>query len=620
MSNNLHELAHWKDVISGYEQKGELFKAYDTAVEALAALPNELWLQHRAVLCLANAGATSQAEQKFIEFRLNESETTECLTLHGRILKQTARQSTPTLRIDLLNKAILRYRSAWERTLIAEPQEAYYPAINMATLYLMAGETDNAERMARSVIALVKPALARTDANNCDRYWMLVSAIEANLVLRKLDDARSLAIEATQVAGENFVNLASTARQLRSVLECHGMSLDDFGFFVAPEVLHYSGHMPSEQSKPGRLSADEVPQVVESIELALQPLRIAAAYGSLAAGSDILIAEILLRKGVKLNVILPFNVEEFVDVSVRPFGQNWVDRFDACIRKAHTVRYATSDQYLGDDNLFLYCSHLAMGLTVLCARHLAGSVRQLAIWDGMVPRGAAGTAQDIALWKHLGHTQIVIRCGSGPDQDLTAVQIHPAGNSARRSRAMLFADFKGFSKLRDGVMRTFSSHVMGKVAEVFESCSDGLDFINTWGDGIFAVYDDAGKAANAALELQDAIGRLDLKSAGLPTTLSLRLGGHLAPVFEVQDPVLKRRGFMGVHISVAARIEPITPEGCVYVTEPFAAILALQIDTQFACDYVGVTDMAKDYGAMRMFLLRRRADIEHGPAELRFLA
>ena len=49
----------------------------------------------------------------------------------------------------------------------------------------------------------------------------------------------------------------------------------------------------------------------------------------------------------------------------------------------------------------------------------------------------------------------------------------------------------------------------------------------------------------------------------------------------------------GAHVSRAARIEPITPEGCVYVTETFAAVLALHNADQFSCDYVGITDMAK---------------------------
>ena len=38
-----------------------------------------------------------------------------------------------------------------------------------------------------------------------------------------------------------------------------------------------------------------------------------------------------------------------------------------------------------------------------------------------------------------------------------------------------------------------------------------------------------------------------------------------------------------------------------------AAVLALHNADQFECDYVGMTQAAKHYGRMRMFLLRRAA-------------
>jgi class 3 adenylate cyclase len=87
-------------------------------------------------------------------------------------------------------------------------------------------------------------------------------------------------------------------------------------------------------------------------------------------------------------------------------------------------------------------------------------------------------------------------------------------------------------------------------------------------------------------------------------------------VYELEDPVVKRPNYYGAHVSRAARIEPITPEGCVYVTETFAAVLALHHANQFACDYVGYTEMAKHYGQLRMFLLRRYHE-DSGPSVLR---
>ena len=49
------------------------------------------------------------------------------------------------------------------------------------------------------------------------------------------------------------------------------------------------------------------------------------------------------------------------------------------------------------------------------------------------------------------------------------------------------------------------------------------------------------------------------------------------------------------------------------MTETFAAMLALHNGDQFACDYVGNTEMAKHYGRLRMFLLRRAGDNKGPP-------
>mgnify|MGYP006196110169 CR=1 FL=1 len=59
---------------------------------------------------------------------------------------------------------------------------------------------------------------------------------------------------------------------------------------------------------------------------------------------------------------------------------------------------------------------------------------------------------------------------------------------------------------------------------------------------------------------------------------ALRLGGHFGPVFEATDPVLGLINCFGAHVSRTARIEPVVPPGEVYVSEAFAARLALSHD------------------------------------------
>jgi class 3 adenylate cyclase len=219
-------------------------------------------------------------------------------------------------------------------------------------------------------------------------------------------------------------------------------------------------------------------------------------------------------------------------------------------------------------------------------------------------------------WRTTDHEHDFVRCGDKPDEDALVRTGRSAVALGRRdSRAMLFGDIHGFSKLTDAQLPPFTSEVMGTIGRVMRRYAEDLAFVNTWGDGIFAVFPDAGRAAACALELQEAVAAIDLEAAGLPEHLRLRLGGHLGPVYELEDPVTARLNYYGAHVSRAARIEPITPEGCVYVTETFAAILSLFNAAEFSCDYVGYTEMAKHYGRLRMFLLRRAGD-GSGPAVL----
>ena len=450
--------------------------------------------------------------------------------------------------------------------------------------------------------------LARLDARpGTPGYYELVSAAEARLVVGEVDAARALMVGArAEVKGTedaDYRALASTIQQLRLVVGANRLDPSVLAVLAPPLVLHYCGHMIAAPGTPGRFPAGQEHKVRDQIERRLAAMDIGFAYGSLASGADILFAEAVLARGASLHLVLPFDRHEFVGESVRPSGRGWVKRFQRCLAAATTIRYATRDRYLGDDQLFAYCSQLAMGLALLRAGHLATEAEQVAVWDGEAPAGPAGTAVDVANWRQSGHPSTRIDSGG--------TRVRPAApgtgsGSGRRTRAMLFGDISGFSKLTDTQLPRFVEIVLGASAAVVERYRADILLANTWGDGLFLVFDDAGKAAGCALDLQEAIAGLDLEAAGLPADMALRLGGHLGPVYTARDPILKRDNFFGAHVSRAARIEPVTPEKCIYVTETLAAVLALHNADRFECDYVGMTQAAKHYGKMRMFLLRRR--------------
>ena len=101
------------------------------------------------------------------------------------------------------------------------------------------------------------------------------------------------------------------------------------------------------------------------------------AYGSLAAGSDILIAEQLLARGVELHVVLPVTEADFRAHSVEPAGQHWIARFEACRKAAASITFASTMSHVGGQGQFAYASNVAMGMARLRARHLNTRAVQL---------------------------------------------------------------------------------------------------------------------------------------------------------------------------------------------------------------------------------------------------
>jgi class 3 adenylate cyclase len=347
------------------------------------------------------------------------------------------------------------------------------------------------------------------------------------------------------------------------------------------------------------------------------------AYGSLASGGDILWVEALMAGGCELHIVLPFSLEEFIRTSVADAGDLWIARFQRCLEAATSVTFATQDSYLGDDVLFNYNSQLAMGLALLRARYLDAEVHQFALWDGDGDAGDVGTATDVAAWKRSGHQCVVVdpECSSRKSSTDTKKSVRaprpPAIKTVRRVvRSMLIGDIRGYSKLSEDQLVTFSRVVLGSFSDVLGRYEDSIEYRNTWGDALIVVFGDPTAAARCGLDLRDAMGALQREELDLPDHLGIRLSGHVGPIFPMWDPVMRKQSFFGAHIIRAARMEPVTPPGAVLVTEAFAAALELSDCVDLGCEYVGHHPAAKDYGRLRMYSLERRMDkAEHALQE-----
>ena len=593
-------------------RRGEYLAAYDVAEDAgshtfePALTPvSRAEIGYLRVLALARSGGSKRAVAEAAELakslpaNLPPALTEDIAALSARIAKDHALRAAPPERPALAAAAATAYEAVYRRL------GRSYAGVNAATEWLIAGRTDHARALAREVVELVaRETAALTDPHDAGHYWAWATRAEALLILGDLAGALAALTTAASVTHDDHGAQATTRRQLRFLCEALGLDPEPVIRLLAqPEVIHFCGHMTAPPGARARFPHEQQPGVAAQVREKLRARRVGFAHGSLASGADIIIAEIALELGAELHVVLPFAIDEFIAISVEPAGPDWVARFRHCLGAATSVTIASDSAYNGDDVLFAYAGRIAMGQAMNRAASIDTRVWQLAVFDGDETHDRAGTAHDMAQWRLAGGATEIIAVRSTRTTP-TAPFIIPSAK--RVIHAVLFGDFKGFSRLHDEHIKLFLATVMQPVAEVLDRHGAHVIVRNTWGDGLFLVVDNAVNGARVALDLQERLHTVDLAAAGLPADLSLRLGGHVAPLVPVYDPVLRINMVMGRGLTRAARIEPRTPPGEVYVTTSFAALLRLEPDSGVTSEYVGHLTTAKNFETTPMHLLRRQ--------------
>ena len=367
-----------------------------------------------------------------------------------------------------------------------------------------------------------------------------------------------------------------------------------------PSVVVYSGHMFEQDCA-------EEPALAARIAAAFEQLGTQEAFGPLACGADILIAEAVLQRGGQLDIVLPFAEDDFIAESVLCGGAAWLPRYQRCREAAHAVHFATPLAYVHDDNQFNYNTRFAMGLAALRARELGTEAVQLAVSSAAArsfsKTGLAGTAADIGIWDRLGKRTVTVDAGPVARNLRFPPKPEPAPDTRREIRSILFADYKGFSRLGERELPLFMREVMGRIGATLDRFGKHVEFRNTWGDAIYAIVDEPGTAAHLALELQRDLRDLpaELSPQGAPS--GMRIGLHYGPIYVGSDRVTAAGLWYGGEVNRTARIEPVTPMGDVYCTEPFASALILDGVEDLEAIPLGERALAKDFGIVRLYRL-----------------
>lgn len=580
---------------------GEPLLSYDFCTFGLGKAADHLRLQQVQCLALARSGAYEQAQQLLERLYSHGHRDEETLGILARTYKDIWLEKRP---VTPEHPSLKRSQELYEESYLANG--GHWPGINAATLAMYLGQVEKSKQLAAKVRD--ECLVART-ASSGEDHWLAATIGEASLLSGDLEVARSSFQEA--LAQAELGDRASMRRNARLALEAQGLALKVLGSLFAPvTVAVFTGHrIDGEEQAPPRFPAWREKDVAGAIRAYIENSDAQVGFASAASGGDILFHEAMLGSGRETHVVLPAPPDEFEARSLAADSAEWSARFRSVLKSAQSV-IVHSGSVSGDIG-YAFNNWVLLGLARSRARQIEGNILAFAIWDGR-PGLPGGTSDAVRDWQRFGQPVEWIAPLQAGRSNWNAVQIETTGSNSGRTIgsqrvvSMLFADAVGFSKLSDDQIPLFAEHFLGMVANIIEGQKELPLTRNTWGDGLYLCFATPAGAGRFALDLAEAVRETEWTKFGLPLTLSLRIALHCGPVHEVTDPVLKQREFKGAHVSRAARIEPITPSGSVYCSQPFAALCECENVSEFVCDYVGRIPLAKQFGEFPMFAVRRR--------------
>jgi class 3 adenylate cyclase len=615
--------------------QGHPTRGLNLAREGLSAHPAASALQYLLALATARGGNPRAARAHLDTLDrtpgLDPHLLTESLCLRARLLKDDYERARDPGRKErrAAESAEMYLRAA------ALPDADSFPFINAATMTVLAGDLDAGRSRARRALELAERE--SQTPQKAGSYWVMATLGEAHYILGNHSAAADWYLKAVAkaTADGDVGNIASMRRNallLRAKLS-DSAELEHVFHTHLGTVVAFSGHTIDH---PLRVSRDGLaprfpddPQLVretgDDIRAALADLNATVGYCSGACGADLLFARAMLERKAELHIVLPFARDDFYTTSVdfgAPGMSAWRKRFDAVLADvpADNVHFATTEPHLGDDILFDFVNQFIQGLAVIRAAQRGGVPHALVVHDGVAHNPEAeprpgGAGDFLMTWAgdpkpkiiDLGRLRRSILGEDRPPADRPAdPPARPPRGSARHIKAMLFADVKDFSKLEEVNSPRFFLRFLDAVHGVLTALPHPPILSNTWGDGLYLVFDEPTHAAEAALQLLERAEGIDWAGFGLGQTSPIRIGGHAGPVFSGTDPILGKTNYFGSHVTRAARIEPAAMPGCAFVSEQFAALLALDPGREYACEYVGIEKLNKGYDVCPLYRLARR--------------
>lgn len=388
---------------------------------ALAVDPEDKVAAEKRCVCLGRLGRREEAAPVLHQLIGARGKDAEVRSLAGRIDKeiwierwcregQSAEEARAAAASEdaCLAQAIDRYRQAFT----LDPAH-YYAGINALTLLTLrqwlGGEVSTGEL--EQLSGGVRWACLSAAGRDKD-YWSLSTCAEWALLSRPCEEVVREFRKAVAKADHDWFALDSTRQTLQLLRRLGFRPVETEAALAVLEgeikraappweprhVLLFSGHMvDAPDRKEPRFPPRKVPAAAQRIAQVLDELDAGPddlALCQAAAGGDLLFLEACQARGVRLQVMLPFEELEFIRRSVEPVseGQHWRGRYHA-LRQALPQPPLLMPRELGPlpagVDPFERCN---LWLLYTALVHGPDKVHFVCLWNGGGGDGPGGTA------------------------------------------------------------------------------------------------------------------------------------------------------------------------------------------------------------------------------------
>lgn len=604
-------------------EKGQYIQANDYMTQALEVFPDNLKLRELHIQSLLKIGATEKALEASQELISLVTKTSDLDSSKIEIIKTQTWKMMGEVYFEI-------WKDVQTEEFLVQALEYTSKSFNknktpttgifISTLIFLLSKKVNKEQINAYINQLQSETLS-------EQSFIYIGI--AYLLQNSQNEAYAYVKKFLQYASNNFSLISELNKQLR-ILIANGLSVDDriVNLMKMPAIVVFEGPSVKQINDWGyELTPELELRIKNEIHNYLDKLDAKIGFSTASSGTDIIFLESMLERGGEINIILPFDISDYLKIFVSYADKNWDERFHACINRASSVTYSSRDRYLENPAYYQFAYRIEQGLTISRGHILSAPAYFLVAWNSEIlsdPMENISAAIDH--WCDLTTLRIIdlntLLSSYEKKESKKLSTLIPEINYLKEHsdedkqylkkeitiKSMLFSDLVGFSKLDNFEIINYINH-LNKIRNQL-NIDELLDYkAETQGDSLFVLMDNPYQMATYALELCDYLSHQQSLSPNI-ARMEMRIALHAGFVFKVFNPMTQRDTYYGQSIVRVARLEPVTVPGKIYATSEFVSLLTLELErmkkeaqqlkqdyiTPIKIDFVGTIELAKKFG------------------------